>query len=63
MKELGPGLLLPRPEYELTHEGGGNRMTPLFSGSGGKALAQRQSLLLFRGEHFPLTRADLPARR
>lgn len=63
LEELGPGLLLPRHEYEMTHEGGGNRMTPLFTGNGGKALAQRQSLVLFWGEHFPLTRADLPARR
>lgn len=63
LRELGPGLQLPRHEYEMTHEGGGNRMNPLFAGSGGRALAQRQSLVLFWGEHFPLTRADLPARR
>lgn len=60
LKELGPGLLLPRHEYEMTHEGGGNRMTPLFTGSGGKALAAGQSLVLFWGEHFPVKRTDLP---
>ncbi|MDO8539325.1 MAG: hypothetical protein Q7S40_02710 [Opitutaceae bacterium] len=56
-------MLLSRHEYEMTHEGGGNRMTPLFTGNGGKALAAGQSLVLFWGEHFPLTRADLPKRR
>lgn len=63
LQALGPGMLLPRHEYEMTHEGGGNRMTPLFTGSGGKALADGRSLVLFWGEHFPLTRADLPAAR
>jgi hypothetical protein len=63
LKELGPGMLIPRHEYEMTHEAGGNRMTPLFTGNGGKALAARQSLVLFWGEHFPLTRSDLPSRR
>jgi L-ascorbate metabolism protein UlaG (beta-lactamase superfamily) len=63
LRELGPAMLLPRHEFEMTHEGGGNRMTPLFTGNGGKALAQRQSLVLFWGEHFPLTRAELPARK
>jgi hypothetical protein len=63
LKELGPGLLISRHEYEMTHEAGGNRMTPLFTGNGGKALAARQSLVLFWGEHFLLTRADLPKQR
>ena len=39
LKQLGPGIGLPRHEYEMTHDGGGNRMTPLFTGNGGKALA------------------------
>jgi hypothetical protein len=62
LKELGPGMQVPRHEYEMTHEEGGNRMAGQFTGNGGKALAQGQSLVLFWGEHFPLTRADLPAR-
>jgi hypothetical protein len=63
LEELGPGMRLPRHEYEMTHEGGGNRMTPLFSGNGGKALAAGQSLVLIWGEHFPITRTLVPARR
>ena len=60
LKDRGAIMLLPRHEYEMTHEAGGNRMTPLFTGNGGKALAAGQSLVLFWGEHFPLTRDHLP---
>lgn len=61
-RELGPGLPLPRHEPEMTREGGRNRRGALFAGGGGRALAQRESLVLLWGEHFPATRADLPAR-
>jgi hypothetical protein len=59
LKQLGPTMSIARHEYEMTHEGGGNRMAGLFTGNGGKALAQGQSLVLFWGEHFPLKRGDL----
>lgn len=62
LRTLPPRLLLPRHEYEMTHEGGGNRMSVNFTGSGARALAARQSLVLFWGEQCHVQRLDLPRR-
>ena len=59
LKELPPRIFLHRHEYEMTHEGGGNRMAGLFTGYNGQMLAAKRSLVLFWGEHLPITRADL----
>jgi len=50
---------IPVHEYELMHEGGGNRTAPWFRDGGRRLIEQRRSLPLFWGEHILLTRAML----
>jgi L-ascorbate metabolism protein UlaG (beta-lactamase superfamily) len=51
LKERPPCLTLPVHEYEMTHEGGGNRMSPHFRGK-----ATGRVLPLFWGEEAAITR-------
>lgn len=43
---------LPLHEYEMMHEGGGNRMAPLLSGANRAAFERRQIMPLIWGEDF-----------
>ena len=59
-----PGFFsVPLHEYELTHDNGGNRTSPRFSGSAWKRFEQKMTMPLFWGDSF-LVSKDLftPAR-
>jgi L-ascorbate metabolism protein UlaG (beta-lactamase superfamily) len=58
LKTLPRCFRLPIHEYEMTHEGGGNRMAPLF-----KDDARAGSQPLFWGEDFLLTRERIESAR
>jgi L-ascorbate metabolism protein UlaG (beta-lactamase superfamily) len=59
LRQRGPAFRIPVHEYELTHDGGGNRTSIWFTGSGRRALEQHRSMPLFWGESFLLTRTLL----
>jgi L-ascorbate metabolism protein UlaG (beta-lactamase superfamily) len=61
LRQRPPVFRIPVHDYEMMHEGGGNRTTPWFTGPGRQAFDRRQAMPLFWGESFPLTRAQLGA--
>lgn len=49
-----PVFHIPVHEYEFKHDGGGNRTTPWFTGSGRRAFEQHRTMPLFWGESYLL---------
>ncbi len=52
LKNMPPLFRLPLHEYEMMHQGGGNRMAPLLSGGNRAAFERRQLMPLVWGEGF-----------
>jgi hypothetical protein len=56
LKNFPPCFVLPRHEYEMTHEHGGNRTGGWFAGRALEAIRQQAAMPLFWGETFLLAR-------
>ena len=57
LRQRPPVFRIPVHDYEMMHEGGGNRTSPWFTGPGRQAFDRHQAMPLFWGESFHLTRA------
>jgi hypothetical protein len=61
LRQRPPVFRIPVHDYEMMHEGSGNRTSPWFTGPGRQAFDRRQAMPLFWGEGFHLPRAPLDA--
>ncbi len=61
LRQRPPVFRIPVHDYEMMHEGGGNRTAPWFTGPGRQAFDRHQAMPLFWGESFHLMRAQLNA--
>jgi hypothetical protein len=52
---MKPVFRLPLHEYEMMHEGGGNRTGQLFQGNARKTIERGAAMPLFWGEDYPIT--------
>jgi hypothetical protein len=55
MKTLKRYFRIPVHEYEMVHDGGGNRAAPRLEGAGRKAFEEHRLMPLLWGEDFLLT--------
>jgi L-ascorbate metabolism protein UlaG (beta-lactamase superfamily) len=61
LRQRPPAFRIPVHDYEMMHEGGGNRTGPWFTGPGRQAFDRRKAMPLFWGESYHLTCAQLDA--